>query len=396
MDLLQRFLPARTLPATFLAIDLGSDFVKAIAFKKTPEGATVVGCGKQSLPWGAIRGGGISSQDEVLESLNLAVREATGSIKEDCTTIVAGLTGELVGNFTTAARLRRTDPKAVITEKEFASIKEKLIDVAFIEGEKLLMSFSGVADLDIELVTSKLVSIKVENFLAENPVGFKGDQVEVSLFTSFSPKFHLDAYRDLFKAAKLKLFAFESELFAVAEVLQHQRQEPLNTILVDVGGSCTDVGVVFGGSIAGSRSLGLGGRFFSDIVSKKFGVGFDEAELKKVTYSNKRLPEEAAGLMAVAIEESLPLWLSGVSCALGDIEGIKVLPHNLLVFGGGSKLPQVLPNLSTQAWEKELPFGGPLEVSGLSAELLGVKSEVALDSLFLPAVALGMAATLKL
>jgi len=191
MELLKRFFPEKSLPANFLTIDLGSDTVKVLAFKNSHEELVVVGTGKQSLPWSAVRGGGIASEEAVLEALNLAVSEATSNLKEHFTTAVVGLTGEMVVNFTTAARLHRPATEQLVTSKELAETEQKLIDVAFIEAEKQLTPFMGLPEVEIELITSKLVSVKIDNFVVENPVGFKGDQLEISLFTAFAPKFYL-------------------------------------------------------------------------------------------------------------------------------------------------------------------------------------------------------------
>lgn len=383
MNLLQRFWPTKGLPDEFLAVDIGSDFVKVAACHQTAEGVAIKSVAKQSLPWDALRGGAVVSEAAVVEALSLAVKE----VGSTANTAIVGLTGEMVANFTTAARLRRPQSETLVTATEFAETKQKLSDVAEMEAEKLLAPLLPNVPLDLAIISSATATIKVDNFLVATPVGFKGEQVEINLFTAFAPQGYLDTLKKILKLAKLNLGAFTSELFAITCLLQRAATAPLNVVIIDVGGATTKVAVVFGGSLVGSRTLGLGGRFFSEAVAHELGVTFDEGELKKMGHSLKRDADENVG---TALNKYLPLWLSGVAQALGDIDGIKVLPSKILVTGGGANLAEIVLALKTNPWEKNLPFGGAIDVMPLNLSSLEIKAEVPLTLDFGPAVAVGL------
>ena len=350
-------------PDSFLCVDIGTDFVKVLRVENTPEGRKITGKGCQSLPWEAVRGSVLTNEEQIVESLQLAIEEAVGTERQPNNAVVS-LGGELITNFTTTAKVHRVNSEEPISAKELADTKQKITDIAYMEGEKTLGLFSGTPDLEIELVNSLLTLVKVDNFLVEKPVGFKGEDIELSLYTSFAPKFHLETIKRVLSKLRLKVAGYQGSLYGLTKYLSH---EP-NAVIIDVGGNCTDIAVVFGGSIVGSRALGLGGRFFSEIISKNLGVPFNEAESKKLSFTAGNSDGEQSDLINSAFSDLLPLWLSGLSQALLDIEGIKILPSTVFLTGGGSLLPIVQEFLRDYPWAKSLPFKGPLEVKKVEFE----------------------------
>ncbi|MCX6783963.1 MAG: cell division FtsA domain-containing protein [candidate division WWE3 bacterium] len=164
----------------------------------------------------------------------------------------------------------------------------------------------------------------------------------------------------------------------------------LNTILLDIGGETTDIAVIFGGGITGNRTLGLGGRFFSQIISERLGNSINEAELKKISYGEKRLPEDQLALISESLKDLIPVFLKGLEVGLSDIEGIKLLPSEILISGGGSLLPDVVKFISDPAWSHNLPIKGELKVRNLMPPDLGLPSDNILGPEYLPAIAIGL------
>jgi len=123
-----------------------------------------------------------------------------------------------------------------------------------------------------------------------------------------------------------------------------------NAIVLDIGGKVTDVAVVFGGGIWGTRALSLGGECFTKAVSD---------EEKKIAYATHQLRDEEVPKIAEKLQPALDLWLAGVEAALSDFEGIKTFPRRIVLIGGGANLPELKEGLSTYPLMRSLPFASP-------------------------------------
>jgi len=391
MNLLDKILPKKGSGSNyFLTLDIGTDFVKTLAIQKTEEGPKVVAASKQSLPWGAVRGGMLADEMAVLESVKQALEEIKSNLESLPNQIIVGLSGELICNFTTVARLTRKNSLDPISEKELKSIHQKIEEVAFIEGSKSLSIYASGQDVDIEMITSEVLSTRIDNFVIENPVSFKGEVVETTLFSAYAIKSHLDTVRRVFKKLKITNISFCSNLYSLTRTLGGTGVKSFNTVLIDVGGETTDIAVIFGGAIVGSRTLGLGGRFFSEILSQKLGVSFNEADIRKVSYTDKKLSPENMEIIATSLDTLTPIWLDGLELALSDIEGVKTLPNQVIVVGGGSQLPEVIEFIRDYPWGKSLPFNWPLTVKSPGILELPIKAESNLEPGFFNTLVLGI------
>src|SRR5690606_23296842 len=65
----------------------------------------------------------------------------------------------------------------------------------------------GGKDVEIRLVNSALVSIEIDGYPVTNPVGFKGKEVVVQLYTAFAPMIHIGALERTAKELDLELIA---------------------------------------------------------------------------------------------------------------------------------------------------------------------------------------------
>ena len=76
-----------------------------------------------------------------------------------------------------------------------------------------------------------------------------------------------------------------AEPYAVATCLDPGELGDAGAVFVDIGGGTTDVALVRGGGIAGTKMLALGGRAFTKGLAERLGVSFAEAERAKLAVS---------------------------------------------------------------------------------------------------------------
>jgi len=341
----------------FLVLDIGSDFVKVIIFELTSEGrAAALGIGKYPLKLSDTRSGVIADIPSVTEAVDLAINEARLTCDVEVKDTIACVSGLLTKGSSTTVRLSRSDSEKQITEKELNQISAKIEDAAYLEVTKEMARISGNPDLEIELTNSAITNVKIDGYYITNPVGFRGKQMEVTLFTAFSPGSHLSVIQSICKDLGLKLMTISSSMYALTNALSFLEPTEFNALIFDLGGETTDIALVFGGGIVSTRTINIGGRHFTRKIAEKLGVSFNEAEQRKLSYVNNELEGGEGEEADRYVKEVTDLWESSIEVALSDFEGIKSFPSKIYLTGGGSALPKIKKILQERRWGKNLPF----------------------------------------
>ncbi len=210
-------------------------------------------------------------------------------------------------------------------------------DRALREAEERIRWESGVDRLDVRLVHAAIVEMTIDGYPVSNPIGFTGAQVDLHLFNAFAPMVHLGALQSVADALGLQLLGVIAEPYAVATCLDPGELGDAGAVFVDIGGGTTDVALVRGGGIVGTKMLALGGRAFTKGLVERLGLSFADAERAKLAVGDDR-PAEAS--------ERAPRGrrgpgASGVELMIGDLAGGDLLPGRVLLCGGGADLPQI-------------------------------------------------------
>ncbi len=123
-----------------------------------------------------------------------------------------------------------------------------------------------------------------------------------------------------------------------------------------MGGGTTDVAVVRNGGLEGTKMFALGGRAFTKRLAKELNISFDEAESLKIKYSEGKLGADVVMKIEQILRNDYQVWASGVELALAEFAESDVLPHKILLCGGGSALPGIRKALMNSEWVRLLPF----------------------------------------
>lgn len=341
-----------------VALDIGTEYVKALIGHVSEDGATVeiVGVGRAHQALSDMQAGAISDIAGVVDNCDKALGQAEDQAGVSVRTAIIGIAGELVKGTTTTVRVARKLPTKPLDIVEMEKIINLVQDRAQEKAKQQLAWELGGKAVEVRLVNSALVSIEIDGYPVTNPIGFQGKDVVVQLYTAFAPMIHIGALERTAEELDLDLLAVAAEPFAVARaVIGNNPNQNLSAILMDVGGGTTDIAVINEGGVQGTKMFGIGGRAYTRAVERDLSVDFEKAEELKVSISDDTIPAAKRPAVEAALNKTADVWTGGIELALGEFTKLDHLPHRIFLCGGGSSLDVLIDRLETD-WYKSLPF----------------------------------------
>ncbi len=342
-----------------LALDIGTEFVKAVIAQPRKEGGLdIIGVGKAHQASSNMYAGAIADIPAVVSVCEQALSAAEKTAGVTCKTTVVGIAGELIKGNTSTVRYRRKSGNKPLTEQEMALIIKRVQDRAGEQARKEIANETNNPNVEVRLINSAIVSITIDGYKISNPIGFKGTDVVIQFYTAFAPLVHISAIEKVCAELSLDLLAVAVEPFAVCRAcLGDDLDGNLSAIVMDIGGGTTDIAVIDDGGVEGTKMFGIGGRSFTHQIAEALNVDFDTAEKYKLAINNPtKVPADMRDKMMLAVQRNLAVWLSGVQITLEDFKLSEMLPNKILLCGGGAGLGELQEVLSTTDWFKELPF----------------------------------------
>lgn len=340
-----------------VALDIGTEYIKALIAKLTDDKLEIVGVGKAHQQISDMYAGAISDISGVVRNCESALTDAESQAGLQAKRVVIGIAGELVKGITNTIKYRRPQPDRPLDTAEVEFIIEKVQERAQVKAQKQIALETGNPDVEIKLVNSALVSIHIDGYKVANPIGFQGRDVAVQIYTAFAPMVHIGALEKVAEELSLELLAVAAEPFAVSRsVLGSDADSNFTAILADIGGGTTDIAVVNDGGVEGTRMFGIGGRSFTKTIASELDVSYEEAEKLKLNIDSEDIKPAVAEELNAAVDKTLDVWISGVELALSEFDAADHLPNRILLCGGGSSLTKLVNILKEQNWHRDLPF----------------------------------------
>lgn len=357
-----------------LALDIGTEFVKAVIAKPTKDQTLkIIGVGRARQNQHNMYAGAIADIPSVIRTCERALSLAEQQAKVTCKHCVVGIAGELIKGSTSTVRYRRKNSNKPISEQEMSLIIDRVQAKVGERAHQEIAVETNNPDVEIRLINSAIVSLTIDGYKISNPIGFKGSDLSIQFYTAFAPLVHISAIEKVCAELSLDLLAVAVEPFAVCRAcLGDNLESNFSAIVMDIGGGTTDLAVVNDGGVEGTKMFGIGGRSFTHQISEKLGVEFEAAEKIKLNLDRDLLSDSSVTVEAAqqinsltpaqrtkvdaAIEANLEVWLSGVQLALEDFASLDVLPNKILICGGGAGLSALQEALAVRNWYQELPF----------------------------------------
>lgn len=357
-------------PAACTALDVGTEFAKALVFEIDPSGIGIVrGVGRKRQGLSHMQSGTVADIAAVVDNCSIALQEAEEMAGFRPTQVVIGIAGELVKGFTTSHNQERKRPDQPISEAELQKLIDTVQQAALREAERAITWETGLPHVDVRLVHAAVTSASIDGYTVTNPVGFQGRYVKIGIFNAFAPLVHLGALQTVASQLDLELLQVVAEPYAVARLLGTEQVQQAGAIFIDIGGGTTDVALVRQGGIEGTRMFALGGRAFTKSLADRLDLPFPRAEALKVDFARGLTVDRRAEIEQI-IADDVTVWSAGVELVIEELAAGDLLPGRIYLCGGGSRLPAIRETLAAERFWKHLPFARPPEVAIMSPEMV--------------------------
>jgi cell division protein FtsA len=360
-----KFFKRKTQEKAIVALDIGTENVKAVLFtveEKQSIGGEVIGkrgiikgAGKVRQNLSDVQYNTITDIASVVRNAKKAIQMASQEAGIQPQQLVMGIAGEFVKGATSTMTYKREDPNSKINVSELRNIVHKLQWKAFAEVRKILSDETGYPEIDVKLINSSIVDVRVDGYKVTNLMGFQGKEVQLSLFNSFATLMHYGALQNISDELGLELLGIVSEPFALSKCLNFEEEE-LSAIFIDIGGGGTDLAVVANGMVKNTKMFGIGGRTFTKRLSVELNISFEEAEKLKYAYTADKLEQKSKKIINTIITDDVEVWLEGIVLAMSELSQTEILPSKILLSGGGTYLPEIREALNNRKWYKKLNF----------------------------------------
>src|SRR3990167_274089 len=340
-----------------VALDIGTEFVKALVGRVVGDEVEIIGVGRVHQELSDMQAGAISDISAVVSNCDKALSKAEQQAGVSARTAVIGIAGELVKGTTSTVRFTRKNPSREIDIEEMGRIIDLVQERAETKARQQLAWELGGKDVEVRLENSALVRMDIDGHKVTNPVGFQGRDLVVEMYTAFAPMIHIGALERTAKELDLELLAVAAAAFAGGRSgVGDDPNASISAILMDVGGGTTDIAVVNEGGVEGTKMFGIGGRAFTHAIARELDVDFPKAEAIKIDANSGKLDGHRKAAADKALDKTLNFWINGVELALSEFDKLDHLPNRILLCGGGSSLDILMERLEGSEWRGDLPF----------------------------------------
>ncbi|HEX3630596.1 MAG TPA: cell division FtsA domain-containing protein [Candidatus Dormibacteraeota bacterium] len=341
----------------YTALDIGTEYIKALVVKREGRNGVVLGASKQRQDYADMQGGVPTNIQGIIDRCDRAMSQA----EDMCDTIpgqaVIGIAGEQVKGFSTSITIPRSDPTLKISESELIQTLQLVQKRALREAQHAMSLELGVPDVDVKLINSAITSVRIDGHVVNDPLGFQGRTMVITIFNTFAPLTHIGALQTIASELDLELLATVAEPYAMARCAASDEVYDFGGIFIDIGGGTTDIALIRNGGIEGTRMFPIGGRVFTKKLAARFGISFADAEAVKLRHSRGELPPEHTQKVQAVLARDSEVLVEGIAITLQEMAKGDRLPTAIYLAGGGSALPEVRDQLKAFPWAEKLPFG---------------------------------------
>ncbi len=356
-------------PSFRSVIDLGTEYVKALVVEVGEDRAIIIGQGIALHKGSYASGSAIDSAQQcrdleaVTATCDQALRQAEDMTEEVYgrkvvpDQAVMGVPSPLIRGAAYTVKQQRSSPRRPVSQRELTQLLQRVQRLAL---QQLSQEF---ASQELALVDSSIAEIVIDGHRVTDPVGFRGENLAVTVFNAIALREILDGLRNIAEGLELEPPLLVPESRVVTSFLKGSE-----VIGLDVGGRETEIFWSRNGGLLASWTMPLGGRAISQRLAEGLHLSLQEAETLKLSYSRGQISETIPAAVGEVLSGAVEMWLAEVERQLMALAGGESLPHCIYLWGGGSELPELVEAAKTFPWMRELPFARCPEVEVLNPE----------------------------
>ncbi len=354
-----------------LALDVGTEFVKAVLFI-TDEGSTVlkvIGYGKSRQNISAMKGAMVINIEHVVNACDRAIGEALSNADSIMTEkmgseyvtpapekVIIGIAGELVKGVTIMADYSREAPDEKIESREIAEVLTSVKEHSFAQALMDISEETGIEAKRLQEVNTKINATYIDGVQVDHPLGMTGENISYRVFSTFAPSLHVNSLKEIASQLGLEILSIEVEPYAIARAVKEAKKDNFSAVIIDIGGGTTDIAVIEKGSVVATKMFAYGGKVFTKRIASRLRLQIEDAETTKIEYSKGTLSEAQSRAIREMLNNDSLVWARGVELSLAEIEDIDKYPQLFYLCGGGSELPEMKEVMLEYPWLQSLPF----------------------------------------
>jgi type IV pilus assembly protein PilM len=318
-----------------VGIDIGLSSVKVaeVSCDKDKENWVLTKYASVPLPEGSIIEDEIQKEEEIVDAIDRAIKEA-------------GITAKI-------ASIGLAGPNTVARKLQLAGgSEEEIEDQVVWEAEQYL-------PFEIEQST---VSFHV---VGENEGG------GVDVIVAAARNDIISSFKNLVEQVNLKVKVVDLGLVAVTNVFELVMEEKIEDIsqswlLIDLGAQKTEFIIYKNGMIAFTKEMNVGGVMITEEIQRQMGVNYDEAEDLKITGDGQgNLPEEILEIIDDVVEAFFSEIKKTIDFYISSTSDESMM--GCLVTGGSALIPGIIEGLEALLGV-EVSVLNPFDIFGIEIE----------------------------
>jgi len=347
---------AKSEPHKQLILDLGTSTVKALIVFVDQNELHVAGRAYVKYGPTLAHGGVITDIGGMAAVCREAIQQASQQAGYQPQSVIFGVSGQLVESVTTTVHYDRAHPEQALDATELKNIIYKIQQRSSERLRHVLREKFDDTHPDVELIHAAVVDVQLDGYILENPIGFQGKRLTLTIFNAYIPLVYASMMQGLAKQLDLQLLSIAAQPYGLSKILAAEDRQDYNGIFIDVGHTSTDVVVIKRGSVEGMQCFAFGGQAFTRAIQSALKVPSERAEKIKLEHGLGKLNKHSADKVSEALMQDAKVWLSGVEIALKEFADLKLLPSRIYLTGGSGSLSELRRVLLTKAWATNLPF----------------------------------------
>lgn len=319
-------------PRISLGIDIGTEAVKAVIFKREPRLKILA----HSLEY-FDRYGVFDSKSFEIDLVRKTLLKVIKDLKRT-TSVKPEKAILLLPPTVFKARVidfdfEREDLKPLEKDE-----REKIINQMTQESKKRVGSEIGILPKDLYFQGGSILERKIDGYQVPSLLGFKGKEIEIKFLALFLLRDYFDNIKEI-----RDLLGMKTRIVHESEGLGSWLNsfDP-NSLFLDVGGRVTQFFLVKQG-IEEVNDFRGGGKDFSDLLSEELGLNENRARVLKERYARGEL-REASKAIENFFKKRAQLWINDLKEKLAVFEK-SITSSEIYLFGGGSNLPEIQASL---------------------------------------------------